>query len=393
MADKNEGKAFDLTQGKWVDASKPEETETSVIDPPEEKEEEPKEEPKEDPKDEPKEPEYKEEPPKTPDFVSYLKDNYSIESEDQLRQILERNVSMGQELEEAKKPKEYTFKSDRQKKIIDWLDGAGYDLDKIGDGLENAAVLVNLNVEKLDDRKALEEAFIIENKNEISREDAKKLFNKEYKKYTVDKEKFDDEQEYKEEQELIDIQKKKDVAKAKRMLQSEQEKLKATEEKPKEQPDLSVPKDVVDGYSKQVNSIFEDAKGNKKFDRFIYEDEKDPNIKVTVVIPDDKLKTIRQASMDYVKRNDIYDDKKKIPNFDPEAHVKTITHALYGDWLIEQVFNNATNLAKTLRAEQLAGVSPDKKSAAKGQANGIPSIDEQFRELARKEAEARKKRR
>lgn len=118
-----------------------------------------------------------------PDFSTYLKDNFEIDSEDDLKKILSTNLQLTQDLEaEKKKVKEPVYKSERHKKIAEWLDSSGYDLDKINEGLETAATLVNLNVEKLDDRRALEEAYIVDNKDELSRDEAKKLFNKDFKK-------------------------------------------------------------------------------------------------------------------------------------------------------------------------------------------------------------------
>ena len=389
-------KVYKIGQG-WVDQKdakvetkvetkeevKTEETKTEDKVEETKKEEKPKEE-------EPKKEEKKEE---KPDFSSYLKEKFNVDSEDDLDKILKTNLKLTEALEaEKKKVKEPVYKSERHKKLMEWLDGSGYDVDKINDGLETAATLVNLNLEKIDDRRALEEAFILENKEDLGREDAKKLFSKEYKKYNLNKDDFDDENEFKEEQELMDIQKKKDITKAKKLLASEQEKLKYVEPKKEEKkPEkIEIPAEVIDTYAKKVDSVFENSKG-EKFDRLTFEDEKDPSIKFSIVFPEDKMKLIRQTSLEYVKRNDIYDGNKKIPNFDPLRHVTQVMYALEGDWLLDQMSKQVVTLAKTLRVEQLAGIKPDKESKAGGKGTGIPSYSEQFAELAKKEKEAREK--
>lgn len=386
-----EGKVFDLQKG-WITPEKPTNGEEPKKEEPKKEEpkaEEAKTEPKTEPKTESKTEEPKKEEAKIPDFASHLKEKYQIDSEDELQKILDANVKLGEQLEEAKKPKEPTWKSETQKKIVAWLDEKGYNLDSLGEGLETSGVLMNLQVDKIDERKALEEAYIIEN-TDITREEAKKLFARDFKKYTLKKEDFDEDKDYAEAQELADIQRKKDVAKAKKVLTAEQEKLKvAAKEEKKAEPKVEIPTEAIESYTKEVNKVFDNPKTGK-FDRIIFEDEKDPTIKVSIVIPEDKLKMVRQMATDYVKRTDIYDDKKKIPNFDPAAHIKQVINALYGDWLYEQVFRETLTLAKTLRAEQLAGVKPDKKGGGDGK-TAIPSIEEQFLEHAKKAKESRAK--
>lgn len=383
-----EGKVYDLTKGEWIT---PEVKKEEVKE--EKKEEAPKEEKKEEPpKTEEKKEETKTEEEVTPDFTSHLKEKYGIESEDELKKILDTNVKLTEELEAEKKAvKEPKYKSDKHKKLMEWMDGSGYDVDKIGEGLETAATLINLDVAKMDGRRALEEAFILDN-TDITREEAKKLFAKEFKQYTIKKEDFEDDKEFAEAQELADIQRKKDEAKARKTLSSEQEKLKFVE-KPKEEKKeekFEVPKETIDGYTSQIDKIFDDGKGNK-FDRFIFEDEKDPTIKFSIVIPPEKLKDIQATARAYVQRVDNYDANKKITNFDPVKTLKQITDALYGDWKDEEMFKQVVTLAKTLRAEQLAGVKPDKESKSGGKGDGVPSITEQFAEHAKKEKEAREK--
>lgn len=390
------GKAFDLSQGKLVDVpmpngpeakpeeKKPEEEEKNTEEKSEEKKAEEKEKPEGEKKtEEEKKPEEEEAKPAVVDFSAQLKDKFGIESEDQLKKILEYNDTVKEELEKEKK-KEPAFKSERQKKILNWLDESGYDLEHLNEGLESAGTLMGLVVDKMDGRRALEEAFILDN-TDISRDKAKKLFNKDFEKYSVKEDSFTDKAEFEEAKELAEIKREKDEAKARKFLKAEQEKLKAAPAEKKaqeEQKPIEAPPEAVQSYTQDLDKIFDNGKG-KKFDRFIFQDDKDATLKVEVVIPKDKLDILKQASKDYLKNPGIYDDKKKIPNFDPVALIEQVAFALYGRTLLEDTFKNALTLGKSVKAEQLAGLKPDKESKGKGE-GGIPSVEQQFMDLAKK---------
>lgn len=320
------------------------------------------------------------EEPKTPDFAAYLKEKYEIDSEEDLSKILKYNETVKGELE-AEKKKEPVYKTDKEKKIAEFL--KPYDLDRLSEGLENASTLVGMDIEKIDERRALEEAYILRN-IDLTREEAKKLYAKEYRqKYDVKEESFEEKKDFEEEKELIAIQKKKDVAEARRFLNGKKEELKFKEpEKPKEEPkkDIEIPKETIGGYSSQIHKIFDSKE--KPFDRMEFQaDEKDATQKVNVVFSKDQLKQLKEASVDYLRFPGIYDANKKIPNFEPLAHVRTVANALFGDYIHEQGIRAAFTLGKSLRAEQLAGVKPDKESKGQGE-EGIPSEIEQFRRLA-----------
>lgn len=317
---------------------------------------------------------------KTPDFAAYLKEKYEIDSEEDLSKILKYNETVKGELE-AEKKKEPVYKTDKEKKIAEFL--KPYDLDRLSEGLENASTLVGMDIEKIDERRALEEAYILRN-IDLTREEAKKLYAKEYRqKYDVKEESFEEKKDFEEEKELIAIQKKKDVAEARRFLNGKKEELKFKEpEKPKEEPkkDIEIPKETIGGYSSQIHKIFDSKE--KPFDRMEFQaDEKDATQKVNVVFSKDQLKQLKEASVDYLRFPGIYDANKKIPNFEPLAHVRTVANALFGDYIHEQGIRAAFTLGKSLRAEQLAGVKPDKESKGQGE-EGIPSEIEQFRRLA-----------
>lgn len=323
------------------------------------------------------------------DINAYLKDKHGIDSEDDLEKILKYNQTVKGELEEEKK-KEPVYKSDKEKKIAEFL--KPYDLDRLSEGLENASTLVGMDIEKIDERRALEEAYILKN-IDLTREEAKQLYNREYKrKYDVKEDSFEEKADFEEEKTLVAIQKKKDVAEARRFLNSKKEELKFKEPEKKEEPkkEIEISKETIGGYSSQIHKVMDDGKG-KKFDHLEFQaDEKDPSLKVKVMFTPEEFKEIKELAVNYLRDPKLYDENKKIPNFEPLAHVKTVAYALFGDKIHEQGIRAAFTLGKSLRAEQLAGVKTDKESKGKGE-DGIPSIDDQFRQLAQQKREKEKR--
>lgn len=364
-------KVFDLSTGTMIEREvqpKPEETKDKDLE--SEEEDTTIDDKKEDPA------------PKVDEFLSRLKEKYEIDSEDDLAAILKTNLKLTKDLEEAKAANgKSPWKSDKQEKIANFLEP--YDMDKLDQGLETAAALIGMDIEKMDEVRALREAFILDNKD-LTRDEAQELFQDEYeKKYKLNKDDFDDEKAFEKAQKLSDIRKKKEVSSAKTTLLAEKEKLKSVTKKDIQETEVEkvAPIESINNYISQVDKIFDPKEVG--FDRFTFTDEKDDNIHVTVTLDDTKLKNIQKSTQEYLRNSDLYDSNKKIPNFDPAETVQMVTMALYGKELLEQVFEQTVILSKTLRAEQLAGIKPTKES--KGQAKvGIPSFAEQFQEMGQK---------
>jgi hypothetical protein len=371
-------KAFDIGTGKYVEK------------PVEEKPEKPEKEEGKENKDEKKEEEKKPDPAPEVDYGKYLKEKFGAESEDELKERLGKLEDLQKELEEAKKPKEYEFKSPKEKAIADFL--KEWDLDNVAEGIEFATTLMKIDPDKMDDKRALREKYIYEN-SEVGRDKAIKLFESEYKKlYDLSKDDYDNDEDFKEAQELSEIKKEKEAMRAKKFLAEKKESLKykapeKKEDKTPEKPEPRITEEVIAPYQKQIDSFFKPKEG-EDFDRFIFQHDDETIPPITLVIPEDKLKVIRKTCHDWLRMEGNYDNNKKLPNFDPQRLVKQVTDALFGDWKDEQMLNEVTKLAKILRAEQLAGVKPTKKSGGQGK-EGIPSIEEQLQELAKKEKASR----
>lgn len=387
---------YDIETKSWVDA--PEEVVTKEVEREEEeaKKEEVVEAKKEETKTaeevaaavatEEKKPDTAKEPvtdPKKDELPAWLKEKYGIESQEDLQEVLESNSKLADELEKERNKK--VFASEKEEKLHKFL--LNWDIDMVSEGMQTAAVLIRLDIENIDGKRALEEQFIFEN-SELTRDEAKSLFNRDYrKKYEVKKENFDDVAEYEEEKKIIEIQLKKEYNRAKKFLLEKQADLKSKPAEEKKPVKEEVSEEVVKTYDSQIKTFFKN--NGKEWDRFAYKDEDGTEL-YNIVLDADKKSQVRQAMEAYVKRTDVYDKNGKIPNFDPASLALKFTQVLFGDWMDKEHHKQIKILAQQTKAEQLAGKKPDKVSKAQGQADGL-SIDEQFRELAKREKEKRTK--
>lgn len=393
MAQPEEGKAYDIATQKWVDAPTTTETEaeaaaTATPEPdPKKTEEEPLVE--KTPEPEVKTPEAaaakvaeetapvkKEEAattdPKKDEIPAWIKEKYGIETQEDLDEVLDSNKKLADELEKERNKK--VFASEKEEKLHKFLQD--WDLDKIDQGMESAAVLTKLDIQGIDGKKALEEQFILEN-TELTRDEAKQLFAREYRtKYEAKKSDFDSDEEFEEEKKLREIQMKKDVSRAKKFLEQKQQQLKVKpEEKKPEKATPTVPEEGLKTYQKELKTFFKD------FTKFVYKDENGEPL-YTIPLDEAKRAKVQEAMAAYVQRPDVYDKNGKIPNFDALELSQTFAEILFGKWMNEERNRQIKVLAQATKAEQLAGKKPDKVSKAMGKAAGT-SIEEQFAEAAR----------
>jgi hypothetical protein len=391
MTEAPEGKVYDTDKKEWIDAPV---------------EEIKKEETTEEKKEEPPAPEKKEEKTPTPEeaaakvaaeakkdepvtntkkdeLPAWLKEKYGIESQEDLDDVLGNNKKLADELEKERGKKVFT--SEKEEKLHKFL--LGWDLDKIGEGMETAAVLTRIDIPNIDGKRALEEQFILDN-TELTRDEAKQLFAREFrKKYDIKKADFDTDEEYEEEKKLTEIQQKKDVSKARKFLEEKQKELKAKPEEKKPEKKEDIPTESIKSYENQIKSFFK--KDNKEWDRFQYKDETGTEL-YAIVLDADKRKQVQDAMSAYVQRPDVYDKNGKIDNFDAEELALKFTQLLFGKWMDQEHHKQIKILAQTVKAEQLAGKKPDKVSKSMGKASG-QSYDEQFAEAARIAKEKRGK--
>lgn len=389
MAEAPEGKVYDTDKKEWIDDAPVEEIEKKETT--EEKKEEPekKEEKVETPTPEEAAAKVAEEKkeettdPKKDELPAWLKEKYGIESQEDLDEVLGSNKKLADELEKERNKKVFT--SEKEEKLHKFLQG--WDLDKISEGMETAAILTRIDIANIDGKRALEEQFILDN-TELTRDEAKQLFNREFrKKYEPKKSDFDTDEDYEEEKKLAEIQQKKDVAKARKFLEEKQKELKAKPEEKKPEKKDEIPSESIKSYENQIKTFFK--KDNKEWDRFQYKDE-NGNELYAIVLDPEKRKQVQDAMTAYIQRPDVYDKNGKINNFDPEELALKFTQLLFAKWMDGEHHKQIKILAQQVKAEQLAGKKPDKVSKSMGKASG-QSFDEQFAEAARIAKEKRGK--
>lgn len=392
MTEAPEGKVYDTDKKEWIDAPV---EEIKKEEAPEEKKEEPPAPEKKDEKTptpeeaaakvaaEAKKEEEKTTNPKKDELPAWLKEKYGIENQEELDEVLGSNKKLADELEKERGKKVFT--SEKEEKLHKFL--LGWDLDKIGEGMETAAVLTRIDIPNIDGKRALEEQFILDN-TELTRDEAKQLFAREFrKKYEIKKADFDTDEEYEEEKKLTEIQQKKDVSKARKFLEEKQKELKAKPEEKKPEKKEDIPVESIKSYENQIKSFFK--KDGKDWDGFHYGG-KDGDDSYAIVLDADKRKQVQDAMTAYVQRPDVYDKNGKIDNFDAEELALKFTQLLFGKWMDQEHHKQIKILAQATKAEQLAGKKPDKVSKSMGKASG-QSYDEQFAEAARIAKEKRGK--
>lgn len=335
-----------------------------------------------------------EEAGKSTDFEPFLKqtygEKYGIEKQSDLDEILENTQKVVDDLEaERKKSKEPVYRSEQEKKIAEFL--KPWPLDKLGEGMQSVAAIIQMDIPNISDKKAMEESYILEHAD-LTREEAKELFEDEYsERYTINKDDFDTPEAYEKKKRLIDIKIKDKAASDKKMLLKKQEELKAKpEEKKPEQETFKIPEKTISEYQKQIDKFFDGDKPGQEFSGFVFQDDDNKDLNYKITFDADKLKTIREIAKEHIRLPGSYDKSGKIPNFDPAEMTRGLAKLIYSDWYDEQHFLNAKNLARVMKAEQIAGKKPDKVSKSAGKTSGM-SIIEQFGDLAKREKEKKKR--
>lgn len=330
---------------------------------------------------------------------SYIKEKFGekfgIESESDLQELLESQEKLVQIAEASKQrvaeleKAEPQYRTEQEKKIAEFL--KPFDPSKFGEGLNTVASIMAMDPMSVSGKVAMEEAYVIAHP-ELTREEAKELFSSdEWSKYQVDKNNFDTDEDFLKAKRLSDIRLKSAEDQARKVLLQKKEELKAAPPKPDAQParvekPAEAPKESVSIYQKELDKYFIPDK-DKVFDRINYYSDDQKTLLASVVLDKQRLDDVKGFVSQYIKNPTIYDKDGKIPNFDPQELTRTAIRILHGDWYEEQLFNQIKVMAGRLTAEQIAGTTPDKRSAAGGDAK--LSVDDQFAELAKKEKEKR----
>ena len=313
----------------------------------------------------------------------------------QTNEVIEMYKNLQKENEELKKAGPQ-FRNEQEKKIFEFL--KPFDPNRFGEGLNTAASLMGMDPAAASDDQVLMEAYILKHPD-LTREEAKLLFEDEYgKRYSINKDDFDNESDYNKRKAILDIQRKNEVAQGRKELTARKQELMAPKEEPKKdnaqkdqgnapQAAASVDPKVMAPYLKELESFMRPAP-NKVFDRINYLNDDGKTVKFSLLLDPERREFVEGNIKKYLERPDIYDKNGKIiDNFDPGSLARTFLRIGYGDWMDEQLLNAAETIAKGMTAEQIANRKPDKSSGSGGDAK--LGVDDQWAEQARKAKEQR----
>ncbi len=312
-------------------------------------------------------------------FKSEMAEKYGIKDKDQLFGILESVNELRTERDQLKaRPTEPVFKNDKEKNIYNFLQ----EYSNIGDGLEMVGRLGTIDPMNMDADKALQEAYILENKD-LTRDQAIKMFNKvEMKKYLnpKTKEDYDDATEFEEENDILKIQKERAVNRARKILVDKKEefKAKAQEKKPEEKDEPVIPQQSLKKYTGEVDKFFTNF-NTLKFS------EDDGSNEVSIKFTDAQLKELKQAAIAHVNNPTVYANGE-IADFDIVNLVNTFAWAMNHRQMADLMLKQVKTIAHVTKAEEIAQKTPDKKS---GTDTGEGTIDKSF--WGQAEAAAKKK--
>lgn len=358
-----------------------------------EKSEEEEEKEEEEPKKESAKKEEEEEEEEVVGIDSYLAEKYSdrdIKSEEDLdavlgtiEEITEENTSLRAKLAEAEKGKP-KFDSEAEEKAFNFVKNFG--VDRLGEGMQTYANLITMDVEKAEPKILLEEQFILENPD-LTREEALRKFNRDYqKRYTVNKDDFDDENAFKEAQEDKRIDLKADAAKAKKFIQQKQAeykpKAKETENKKVETPE------VIQKSIKAYDSELEEFV--KEFDSLIFSPTDNEKDDFVFKLTKPQIKEVKEAYQGWIRNPNSYDAKGNLIGFtDIDNKIHQISYMLFGPDLIEKALKHGLSKGEIKRAEEIAKHKPNRTSKVASTAPDV-SEEQQWEDLAKQKKAGKK---
>jgi len=334
------------------------------------------------------------------DFIAEnYKEKYGIENEEQLIEVLDRldtvldqNEDLKKELEKAKAEPKSAFKNERQQKIAEIVER----WDDIQEGFQTTGTIMSMDIEKADKKAVLQEDFIYKHP-ELTRDQARRKFDKEYtRKYVVDADKFDSEEAAKEAKEDAEIDLASDYAKAKKsLLKTQEELLKKPDPAesaapPKENPEVTK---SIERYAGEFEKVFE------RFDtgttQLTFEVDGDTKNRFSVKLDKAQREQVKIAVEGWLKTPAIYDEKGRIKGGDDLAdRIAQASFALYGKEIVAQAIQHAGNVTQIKKAEEIAKRKPDRKGSPAGGGDvKNMNADTQWELLAKQKKAQRERRR
>lgn len=372
-------KIYDMTKGEFVDIPvEKKEVKEEAVEPEEEEQEEQEIE---------TEDEQEEDEPESvspDDFIkATFEEKFDVKSQEELESLIENAADLMEEHESLKteveglRKQELKFANDEEKNAYNFIKKFG--VPRQGEAFQTYADLIAMDVENIDPKLALEKQYILQNP-ELTREEAQKRFNRDYKrKYIVNKEEWTgSDADFDDEVEMRKIDLKSDYAKSKKFLKKEQDKYKPTDKDNKP----VVPEPVQKSIEKNAGSYQEFLDDQQEI---VFEENGE---KFNFKLDKDMKKAISQAMMSWVKNPASYDEKGKIVGVEkPEQMFRQITAALYSEDMIKAVISQVKNSVSIKRVEEIAQRKPDaRKSVGDGAVKKGNDLYDSARELIKKKA-------
>ncbi len=296
---------------------------------------------------------------------------YDIKNVKDLTEFMETAVEVIKERDdlkvklEAAEKKEPQYKSDSQKKVAEFLEKTGYDPEKFPEGLMTYAQLMAMDLEdKNPNPKLILEAEYVIDHPELTRDEARRKFEKTYnKKYVLNKEDFEGEEALKEAEEDLRIEQKTAVAKAIKGLKKAQDEFKAQPSKDdKDKDDKKLPEvdPIIQKSIEQSTSDLE--KHLKENDQLIFSPTDNEEDDFPYQFKDDQLKSIRVVADSIIKNPASYDKKGKLVfGSNVEELARRVADFLYGDDMRDKLYEHALTVTAAKRIEELSDKTPNRK--------------------------------
>src|SRR5690606_32732783 len=240
----------------------------------------------------------------------------------------------------------------------------------LGDGVQAAAQLIGADLSKTDEKLLLEMEFVLKHP-ELTREEARHKFNRDFnRKFTIDKEEFDSDADYEDALKDLNIDKKMAVEQARKYLSAKQEEIK-TKPSADEKKKNEVPEAVQQGIVRNI----------AEFDKFVNGDPKkgiEPAKEIvwSVTDKDDLVFKLTPKQLDIVKRSvhswaknpASYNEKGELLTGDSaeDMFIRTAMSLFFKD-ILAVWGPEVTNIASKLKAEEIANKKPTGKATAKGE--------------------------
>lgn len=324
-------------------------------------------------------------------FVAEQFEDFEVKSVKDLHEMLETAVETTKERDELKvkleaaEKKEPKYKSDAQKKVAEFLEKTGYDPDKFPEGLQTHAELMAMDLDdkSVSPKRVLEAKFVLDHP-ELTRDEARRKFEKSYnKKYVLNKDDFDKAEDFAEAEEDARVDQKTEVAKAIKALKKTQEEFKAEPANDKDKKDKAEAP-VIDPVI--AKSIEQNSAALTKYleenDQLIFSPTDDEEDEFPYQLEDDQIKGIQAVCHSILSNPSSYDKKGKLLlGHDVEDLSRRAAHFLFFDDIQAKLYEHARTITATKRIEDLSEVKPTRKPKQTTGASNLDMSEEQQQEI------------